>query len=71
MWRDLFELNIALREASRVYTDPAIFSAIEKIERATSAPVQIEIVQRGPHRPSGTGNRDPRANQDRVHLGDG
>ncbi|MGA7835506.1 MAG: WYL domain-containing protein [Acidimicrobiales bacterium] len=43
MWRDLFELNIALREASRVYTDPAIFSAIEKIERATSAPVQIEM----------------------------
>ena len=43
MWRDLFELNIALREASRIYTDPAIFSAIEKIERATSAPVQIEM----------------------------
>jgi proteasome accessory factor C len=43
MWRDLFELNIALREASRVYTDPSIFSAIEKIERATSAPVQIEM----------------------------
>lgn len=42
MWRDLFELNIALREASRLYTDPAIFSAIEKIERATSAPVQVE-----------------------------
>ncbi|MGH3732649.1 MAG: helix-turn-helix transcriptional regulator [Acidimicrobiales bacterium] len=42
MWRDLFELNIALREASRIYTDPAIFSAIEKIERATSAPVQVE-----------------------------
>jgi len=32
MWRDLFELNIALREASRVYHDPAILSAIEKIE---------------------------------------
>ncbi|MFY9781968.1 MAG: WYL domain-containing protein [Acidimicrobiales bacterium] len=43
MWRDLFELNIALREASRIYTDPAIFSAIEKIERATSAPVQVEM----------------------------
>jgi predicted DNA-binding transcriptional regulator YafY len=43
MWRDLFELNIALREASRIYTDPAIFSAIEKIERATRAPVQIEM----------------------------
>jgi len=43
MWRDLFELNIALREASRLYTDPAIFSAIEKIESATSIPVQIEM----------------------------
>ena len=42
MWRDLFELNIALREASRLYTDPAIFSAIEKIERTTSVPVQVE-----------------------------
>ena len=37
MWRDLFELNIALREASRVYDDPAIFSAIEKIEEVTSS----------------------------------
>jgi predicted DNA-binding transcriptional regulator YafY len=44
MWRDLFELNIALREASRIYRDPAILSAIEKIEGATSAPVQIEMV---------------------------
>ncbi len=43
MWRDLFELNIALREASRIYQDPAILSAIEKIERATSAPVQVEM----------------------------
>jgi predicted DNA-binding transcriptional regulator YafY len=43
MWRDLFELNIALREASRIYTDPAIFSAIEKIEHATRAPVQVEM----------------------------
>ncbi len=43
MWRDLFELNIALREASRVYTDPAIFSAIEKIEGAISAPVHVEM----------------------------
>jgi len=43
MWRDLFELNIALREASRVYQDPAIFSAIEKIEHATSAYVQVEM----------------------------
>ena len=43
MWRDLFELNIALREASRIYRDPAILSAIEKIEGATSAAVQIEM----------------------------
>jgi predicted DNA-binding transcriptional regulator YafY len=43
MWRDLFELNIALREASRIYTDPAIYSAIEKIETATSTPVQVEM----------------------------
>lgn len=43
MWRDLFELNIALREASRLYTDSAIFSAIEKIEQATSIPVQVEM----------------------------
>jgi proteasome accessory factor BC len=43
MWRDLFELNIALREASRIYADPAIFSAIEKIERATKVPVQVEM----------------------------
>ncbi len=43
MWRDLFELNIALREASRVYQDEAIFSAIEKIEAATSSFVQVEM----------------------------
>jgi predicted DNA-binding transcriptional regulator YafY len=43
MWRDLFELNVALREASRVYTDPAIFSAIEKIESATSSFVQVDL----------------------------
>ena len=43
MWRDLFELNIALREASRLYTDPAIFSAIEKIESATRISMQIEM----------------------------
>jgi proteasome accessory factor C len=43
MWRDLFELNIALREASRVYADPAVLTAIEKIERATSASVQVEM----------------------------
>ncbi len=43
MWRDLFELNIALREASRVYHDPAILSAIEKIEDATSSYVHVEM----------------------------
>jgi predicted DNA-binding transcriptional regulator YafY len=43
MWRDLFELNIALREASRVYSDPAILSAIEKIETATSSYLQVEM----------------------------
>jgi proteasome accessory factor C len=43
MWRDLFELNIALREASRIYHDPAILSAIEKIEGATSSYVQVEM----------------------------
>jgi proteasome accessory factor C len=43
MWRDLFELNIALREASRVYHDAAILSAIEKIEKATSSYVQVEM----------------------------
>jgi len=43
MWRDLFELNVALREASRVYTDAAIFSAIEKIEAATSSFVQVDL----------------------------
>lgn len=43
MWRDLFELNVALREASRVYTDPAIVSAIDKIEAATSAFVQVDL----------------------------
>ena len=43
MWRDLFELNVALREATRVYADPAILSAIEKIEAATSAFVQVDL----------------------------
>ena len=41
MWHDLFELNVALREASRVFEDPAIFSAIEKIEDQTKAFVRI------------------------------
>ena len=42
LWRDLFELNIALREASRVYSDPAVQSAIDKIEAAAAAFVQVE-----------------------------
>jgi predicted DNA-binding transcriptional regulator YafY len=42
MWRDLFELNVALREASRLFEDPAIFSAIEKIEQVTSHFMRIE-----------------------------
>jgi proteasome accessory factor C len=42
LWRDLFELNIALREASRVYSEAAVDSAIEKIEAATKAFVQVE-----------------------------
>jgi len=43
MWRDLFELNIALREASRVYNNPAIYSAIQKIESVASSFVQVEL----------------------------
>jgi predicted DNA-binding transcriptional regulator YafY len=43
MWRDVFELNIALREASRVYEDPAILSAIEKIEEVASSFVQVTL----------------------------
>jgi proteasome accessory factor C len=42
MWRDLFELNVALREASRLFEDPAIFSAIEKIEEVASHFMRIE-----------------------------
>jgi len=45
MWRDVFELNVALREASRVYSDPAVLSAIEKIEAATRVPLQVETAQ--------------------------
>ena len=41
-WRDLFELNVALREASRLFDDPAIFSAIDKIEQVTSGFVRVE-----------------------------
>jgi proteasome accessory factor C len=42
LWRDLFELNIALREASRVYADPALGSAVDKIEAAINAFVHVE-----------------------------
>ncbi len=42
MWRDLFELNVALHEASRLFEDPAIFSAIEKIEEETSHFIRVE-----------------------------
>ncbi len=43
MWRDVFELNVALREASRVYSDPAIFSAIEKLENASGVYLGTEV----------------------------
>jgi proteasome accessory factor C len=42
MWRDLFELNIALREAARIYSDAALQTAIDKIEATTRAFVQVE-----------------------------
>lgn len=42
MWRDLFELNVALREASRLFEDPAILSSIEKIEEVASHFMRIE-----------------------------
>lgn len=48
MWRDLFELNISLREASRMYSDPAVQSAIEKIERVTSESVHVEMAANEP-----------------------
>lgn len=42
MWRDLFELNLALREATSFYNEPAIHSAIEKIESVTSSFLQVD-----------------------------
>jgi len=42
--RDLVELNVALREASRAYADPSIFSAIEKIESAVAQFVHVDSV---------------------------
>ena len=41
-WRDLFELNIALREASRIFDAPAVHSAIEKIESVVGSRLSIE-----------------------------
>ncbi len=41
-WRDLFEVNIALREAARLYDDPALSSAIAKIEDAVDGFVRVE-----------------------------
>jgi predicted DNA-binding transcriptional regulator YafY len=41
-WRDLFEVNIALREAARLYPEPAIESAIAKIESAVDGFVRVE-----------------------------
>jgi len=48
MWRDLFELNIALREAARLYTDPAVVSAIEKIENTIRAFVHVDSATNEP-----------------------
>ena len=42
MWRDLFELNIALREASRLYDDSAIVSTITKIEGVVSNFIRVD-----------------------------
>ena len=42
MWRDLFELNIALHEAARLYDDPALSTAIEKIEGVAKDFVRVE-----------------------------
>ena len=72
MWRDLFELNIALREASRVYHDPAILSAIEKIEGATSSYVQVEMATNETMLADvSDGRRGPPADQDPLHRRDG
>ncbi|MDE3007810.1 MAG: WYL domain-containing protein [Acidobacteriota bacterium] len=42
MWRDLFELNLALHEAARVYHDDALTSAMRKIEDVTSSFLHVE-----------------------------
>ena len=48
MYRDLVELNVALHEATRVYTDPSIFSAIAKIEEVMSELVHVDSVNNEP-----------------------
>ncbi|MGH9019711.1 MAG: helix-turn-helix transcriptional regulator [Acidimicrobiales bacterium] len=42
--RDLVELNVALREASRAYADPSILSAIDKIEAVIAEVVHVDSV---------------------------
>ena len=44
-WQDLFELNVALREAAHVYDDPAIESAIAKIEAAVDGRVRLDAAE--------------------------
>jgi proteasome accessory factor C len=43
MWRDLFEVNLALHEANRVYAEPVMTSAIQKIEGACEDFVRFEM----------------------------
>lgn len=40
-WAHLFELNVALREAATVFDDPAIFSAIAKLENLAGGFVDV------------------------------
>ncbi|HUY43177.1 MAG TPA: WYL domain-containing protein [Acidimicrobiales bacterium] len=42
MWRDLFELNLALHQAARVYRDDALVSAMGKIEDLTSSFIHVD-----------------------------
>ncbi len=44
-WQDLFELNVALREAAHVYDDPAIESAIAKIEAVVDGRVRLDTAE--------------------------
>lgn len=41
-WRELFELNIALREAARIYDVAEVRSAIDKIESVIGSHVRVE-----------------------------